>query len=383
MILVLSLLAFAAWLYLLGGRGGFWRSGPVLESTTPTRPYQVTVVVPARDEVNHVLETLQSLLSQEFGGSLRVVLVDDNSSDGTGDLARSMHHCDPRLQVLAGEPLPAGWTGKMWAVAQGLRQPEARGADYILLTDADVVHRPGHVASLVAKAENENLDLVSEMVRLRSESLAEQALIPAFVFFFQMLYPFRWVGDAARSTAAAAGGTMLVSRAALDRVNDIERIRGELIDDVALASEIKRGGYRIWLGHGEKAESQRTYPGFADIWQMIARTAYVQLRYSPLLLVGTCLGMLLMYMEPVWLAISAQGLARWVGLVCWSMMAVAFQPTLRRYRRSPIWGLALPAIALFYLSATVGSAVRFYGGHGSVWKDRTYPKHSAAKVGGG
>jgi len=361
------------WLWLVLARGWFWRSTPVAGRRTPDGDYKVAVVVPARDEAEHIHATLRSLLSQDFAGDLRVILVDDSSGDGTGDIARSLERMDARLSVALGEPLPSGWTGKTWAVAQGLRHPYAAEADFVLLTDADILHGRGHVASLVCKAEEGGFDLVSEMVRLRTESFAERALIPAFVFFFQMLYPFRRVGDARKRIAAAAGGTMLVSREALERVDGVSRIRSALIDDVALAREVKRGGYRIWLGHSEEAESLRAYPGFEDVWQMIARTAYVQLRYSPWLLAGTCVGMLAIYVLPVLLAVSGLRGACRLGVTAWLLMAAAFQPTLRRYRRGSLWGVALPAISMFYLGATVASAIRFYRGRGGHWKSRTYP----------
>jgi hopene-associated glycosyltransferase HpnB len=332
-------------------------------------------VIPARDEVEHISDTLRSLLTQQFDGELRIVLVDDNSSDGTGALALELAVTDERLRVVDGAPLKTGWTGKMWAVSQGLRQPETLAADYVLFTDADVVHGPGHLASLVSRAERDQLSLVSEMVRLRCESLAERATLPAFVFFFQLLYPFRWVCDPRRATAAAAGGTMLVSQEALRGVDGVNRISAALIDDVALAREIKHGGHRIWLGHADQVVSKRRYAGFRDVWKMIARTAYVQLGYSPWVLIGTSVGMLLVYVEPALASVFATGTLRWGGAVCWTGMALAFQPTLWRYRRSPAWGLLLPVIALFYLMATIDSAVRFYQGRGGQWKNRNYPAH--------
>jgi hopene-associated glycosyltransferase HpnB len=335
----------------------------------------VTVVIPARDEAEHIADTLRSLLIQQFNGELKIVMVDDNSSDGTGALARELAVTDRRLNVLDGELLKTGWTGKMWAVSQGLRQTETLAADYVLFTDADIVHGPGHLASLVSRAERDQLSLVSEMVRLRCESLAERATLPAFVFFFQLLYPFRWVCDPGRTTAAAAGGTMLVAQEALRRVDGVNRISRALIDDVALAREIKRGGHRIWLGHGEQVISERRYAGFSDVWKMIARTAYVQLGYSPWVFIGTCVGMLLVYVEPVLASLFATGALRWAGAVCWTGVAIAFQPTLWRYRRSPAWGLLLPVIGLFYLMATMSSAVRFYQGRGGQWKNRNYPAH--------
>lgn len=373
MVFIPVLLSVVIWAWLLVGHGAFWRSGPVLGAAYPTRPLKVTVVIPARNEAEHIADTLRSLLTQQFDGELRIVLVDDNSSDGTGAVARELAETDDRLRVVDGEALKTGWTGKMWAVSQGLRQAETLAADYVLLTDADIVHGPGHLGSLVSRAERDQLSLVSEMVRLRCETLAERATLPAFVFFFQMLYPFRWVCDPGRATAAAAGGTMLVSQEALRRVDGVNRVSAELIDDVALAREIKCGGHRIWLGHGDQVVSERTYAGFSDVWEMIARTAYVQLGYSPWVLMGTCVGMLLLYVEPVLASIFATGTLRWAGVVCWTGMAFAFQPTLRRYRRSPVWGLLLPVIGLFYMMATIGSAVRFYQGRGGHWKNRSYP----------
>ena len=375
MIFLPVLLSVVIWVWLLVGHGAFWRSGPVLGAAYPTRPLKVTVVIPARDEAEHIADTLRSLLDQQFNGELKIVLVDDNSSDGTGALSRELAVTDRRLSVLDGELLKTGWTGKMWAVSQGLRQTETLAADYVLFTDADIVHGPGHLASLVSRAERDQLSLVSEMVRLRCESLAERATLPAFVFFFQLLYPFRWVCDPGRTTAAAAGGTMLVAQEALRRVDGVNRISRALIDDVALAREIKRGGHRIWLGHGEQVVSERRYAGFSDVWKMIARTAYVQLGYSPWVLIGTCVGMLLVYVEPVLASLFATGALRWAGAVCWTGMAIAFQPTLWRYRRSPAWGLLLPVIGLFYLMATITSAVRFYQGRGGQWKNRNYPAH--------
>jgi hopene-associated glycosyltransferase HpnB len=375
MIFLPVLLSVVIWVWLLVGHGAFWRSGPVLGAAYPTRPLKVTVVIPARDEAEHIADALRSLLIQQFNGELKIVLVDDNSSDGTGALARELAVTDRRLSVLDGELLKTGWTGKMWAVSQGLRQTETLAADYVLFTDADIVHGPGHLASLVSRAERDQLSLVSEMVRLRCESFAERATLPAFVFFFQLLYPFRWVCDPGRTTAAAAGGTMLVAQEALRRVDGVNRISRALIDDVALAREIKRGGHRIWLGHGEQVVSERRYAGFSAVWKMIARTAYVQLGYSPWVLIGTCVGMLLVYVEPVLASLFATGALRWAGAVCWTGMALAFQPTLWRYRRSPAWGLLLPAIGLFYLMATISSAVRFYQGRGGQWKNRNYPAH--------
>jgi hopene-associated glycosyltransferase HpnB len=276
------------------------------------------------------------------------------------------------LTVLKGHPLAPGWSGKLWAIHQALAHEEAKTAAYILLTDADIEHAPGHISTLVSKAETDGLDLVSEMVHLHCSTAAERALIPAFVFFFQMLYPFAWTADPARRTAGAAGGTMLISRPAIDRIDGVSRIRGELIDDCALASQIKSTGGRIWLGHSNRAASLRIYSEWRDVWNMIARTAYVQLRHSLLMLAGCVLGMALVYLAPPLLALAAHGLPRLLGALAWLGMALSFQPTLKRYRRSPLWGAVLPLVALFYLCATAASAVRHYAGRGGRWKDRVY-----------
>ena len=377
MITLLSLLCCAAWVYLLGFHGRFWRSGPVLPANSAQVRATVAVVVPARNEAESIGRCIASLLAQEYAGELAVILVDDNSTDETAEIAAALAG-DARLTILQGHALPAGWSGKLWAVHQGLAHEKARGADYVLLTDADIEHAPGHIAALVAKAQAGGLDLVSEMVRLHCATTAERALIPAFIFFFQMLYPFAWVADRRRRTAGAAGGTMLVSRAALDRIGGVERIRHHLIDDCALASEIKSTGGAIWLGHAELACSERIYEGPGEVWNMIARTAYVQLGRSPLMLLGCVAGMGLLYLAPPLVSVFAHGAVRLPALAAWAIMAFAFQPTLRRYGRSPWWGVALPAIALFYLGATVASAWRHYAGRGGGWKDRVYPETPAS-----
>ncbi len=209
------------------------------------------------------------------------------------------------------------------------------------------------------------------MVALSCESAAERALVPAFVFFFQLLYPFAWVNDPLRATAAAAGGVILIRRRALERIGGIETIRGALIDDVALAATVKKGG-RIWLGHSTLARSVRPYPAAADIWRMVARTAYVQLRYSPVLLVATTLGMALTFLVPPLAALFGHGAARWIGLAAWAGMAIVYVPTLRRFRRSLLWAPLLPGVALFYMAATIGSALNHMRGRGVAWKGRAY-----------
>jgi hopene-associated glycosyltransferase HpnB len=360
-------LALLVWLYLILLHGQFWQSGPTLGVVRPATTPPVAIVVPARDEAAAIIATLRSLLVQDYAGAYRVILVDDGSTDGTGILAHGLS--DARLNVLDGTPPPIGWSGKLWAVAQGVNA--AGDADLLLLTDADIVHDPRHLSALVARAERDGLDLVSGMVALACDSRAERALVPAFVYFFQLLYPFAQVNDPLRATAAAAGGTILIRRRALDRIGGVAAVRGALIDDVALASAIKRGG-RIWLGHTDLARSVRPYPDFADIWRMVARTAYVQLRTSPLLLLATTLGMALTFLAGPMAALFGHGLARLLGVLAWGAMAWSYLPTLRRFDRSPVWAVGLPAIALFYVAATIGSAVDHHLGRGVMWKQRAY-----------
>ncbi len=372
MVLLLSFLPIAAWVYLICFHGRFWRSTPELGTGAPSGASKVVAIVPARDEAAHISQSLGSLLAQDYRGEFSVVLVDDNSTDGTAAIAASLGPAQ-RLEIVVGQPLPQGWTGKLWAIQQGLASPSARAADYVLLTDADIRHAPSHLSSLVAKAESADLDLVSEMVRLHCETPAERALIPAFVFFFQMLYPFAWAADPRRSLAAAAGGTILVARTAIERIEGVSRIRSELIDDCALARMVKSTGGRIWLGHSSGARSTRVYSKWSEIWNMIARTAYVQLGYSLLRLLGCLAGMGLLFIVPPTLTLCAHGPARLLGLLAWVAMASAFQPTLYRYRMTPLWGIGLPLIALFYLGATVDSALRHHAGRGGRWKNRVYP----------
>jgi hopene-associated glycosyltransferase HpnB len=364
---VAAILAVLIWLYLLFAHGIFWQSGPVLTTAYPATTPSVAIVVPARDEAPLIEASLRSLLTQDYAGPFRVILTDDNSTDGTGDIARSIG--DSRLTVITGAPRPAGWSGKLWAVSQGVA--EAEEADLVLLTDADIVHEPAHLSSLVCKIERRDLDLVSEMVKLACDSWAERALVPAFVFFFQLLYPFEWVNDGFKATAAAAGGSILIRRRALRRIGGIESVSAALIDDVALAAAVKKGG-RIWLGHAALARSVRPYPSIADIWRMVARTAFVQLRNSLSLLALTTFGMALIWLLPPALALFGRGTAFWCGVAAWVTLSACYLPTLSRFGRSPLWAPLLPLIAVFYMAATIGSAANHYLGRGVAWKGRDY-----------
>jgi hopene-associated glycosyltransferase HpnB len=374
---LLAAAALAAWFYLVVARGSFWmtverdESGPI-----PDHWPAVTAVIPARDEAESVGETVGSLLRQDYPGALSIVLVDDQSTDGTAEVARQAAQsarATDRLTVLGGSSLPDGWTGKLWAMKQGIDHAAAGEPTYLLLTDADISYARDALSRLVAKAQGGGFVLTSWMVKLRCESLAERALIPAFIFFFQMLYPFAWVNRRDNATAAAAGGCMLARADALAAAGGIESIRGALIDDCALARRMLIQG-PIWLGLTERAHSTRPYPGWQDIRRMVARSAYAQLRYSPALLAGTVAGMAVIYLAPVWLALFGHGFAQTAGWLAWAAMAIVFQPTLRFYRLSPLWGPLLPAIALAYMAFTLDSAYQNARGRGGLWKGRAQAK---------
>ena len=364
------------WLYLLLGRGGFWLSQerdddtPAGEGAWPA----VTVVIPARDEVACIGATVSSLLRQDYPGEFTVVVVDDQSKDATALVARDAAAAigaAERLTVLSGRALPAGWTGKLWAQQQGVEAASATAHPpaYLLFTDADIGHAPDSLRALVARARSGGYVLTSLMAKLRCESLAERMFIPAFIFFFQMLYPFSWSNNPRRATAAAAGGCMLVRREALAEAGGMATIRSALIDDCALAKKLKAHA-AIWIGLTNRVHSLRAYPALADIRHMVSRTAYAQLRYSPLLLAGTILSLAIIYLGPVALTVFATGLLRFLGIAAWLLMALAFQPTLRFYGRSRLWGLALPAIATAYMAFTVDSAYQHVRGRGGMWKGR-------------
>jgi len=369
-------MVLAIWLYLLFGRGKFWLGGE-FDDDTPSwaGPWpSIVAVIPARDEAECVGDTIASLLRQDYPGTFQVILVDDQSRDGTAQVARDAAAtlgASSRLTVLPGAALPAGWTGKLWAQQQGVEAASdlADPPDYLLLTDADIIYGPEALRAVVARAVSRRTVLTSLMVKLRCQSFAERMFIPAFVFFFQMLYPFSWANDPRRATAAAAGGCMLVRRDALLRAGGMAAIRTALIDDCALAKNLKTQG-PIWIGLTDRIHSSRTYPALDDIRHMVSRTAYAQLRYSPLLLAGTVLGLAVTYLAPVALTLFAGGVARILGISAWLAMALALQPTLRLYRVSPLWGLALPAIAAVYMAFTLDSAYQHARGRGGMWKGR-------------
>jgi hopene-associated glycosyltransferase HpnB len=385
-----------SWIYLLVFRGRFWRCDQrlvVSSKASLTQWPSICAIVPARNEATMLIDSLPGLLTQQYAGDFRVLLVDDQSTDGTAEVARQSAHIGQNaapLEIMTTQPLPQGWSGKLWAVHQGiervLQDPTQPLPDYFLLTDADILHGQSTLKQLATKAEQEHLDLVSLMVLLRCQSFWEKLLIPAFVFFFQKLYPFPWVNQPQNPMAAAAGGCILVRRETLMGVGGIEVIRKALIDDCALGAAIKgaapaQGGTgRIWLGLTTTTVSLRPYPSLQTIWTMVARTAFTQLHYSFGLLLVSLLSMVVIYLVPP-VSLLLGGIAGQWGVVAiaapiWSLMTLAYWPTIRLYRLSPLWAFTLPLIAMLYTLMTVDSALRHLQGRGGAWKGRVYATDS-------
>ena len=332
----------------------------------------ICVVIPARNEAELLPLTLRSLLTQDYSGSFQIILVDDHSTDDTAKVARETAielGKSEQLHILSADSLPLGWTGKLWALEQGIEQGMALQPDYFLLTDADIQHDSGNLRNLVSHAIQDDRELVSLMVKLRCVSFWEKFLIPAFVFFFAKLYPFRWANNPTRSLAAAAGGCSLIQRQALTRIGGVAAIRQALIDDCALAEVIKStGSRRIWLGLTPTTISLRPYDSLDTIWSMVSRTAYTQLNYSPLRLIGAVFGMFVVYLFPIFGVLSGSS----INLVTSLLMMVAYFPIVRFYR-CPFWSVfCLPAIAFLYLLMTIDSALKHWQGQGGAWKGRTY-----------
>lgn len=385
-LIVISVVSVASWMFLAFLRGFFWRTDPALPPRwEPASWPDVAVVVPARDEAAVLPATLPTLLAQDYPGAFRIVLVDDASRDGTADIARRLvaraGEVDngTRLRVTSSTEPPPGWTGKLWALNHGIQQ--AGDVEYLLLTDADIAHGRGMLRALVEAATTQRLDLVSQMARLRTRTGWESLIIPAFVYFFALLHPFRWVNDPRSRVAAAAGGCILVHREALSAAGGLSDVRGAVIDDIAVASLIKRRQGRIWLGLADQIDSTRPYPRLADLWNMVARTAFAQLRYSWWLLAGTVLGLAVVFLMPVVTLIA--GLAQTngtliaLGLVGWLVMAGTYAPMVRCYSQPFLTAFLLPFVAALYLAMTMDSARRHRAGKGAGWKGRTYSATAA------
>ncbi len=365
---LLALAACAAWAVLIFARGGFWRAQDRDEppAADPAAWPAVTVIIPARDEAPTIAATVRSLCAQDYAGPLRIIVVDDRSADGTGALARAAG-----AEVVIGTARAPGWTGKLWALQQGL-DAALPDTPWLLFTDADITHAPDSLRRLVARGVRDRLVLVSLMAKLRVGSAAERWFIPAFIFFFQMLYPFRWSNAPRARTAAAAGGCVLLDRAAFERAGGLAPIRGRIIDDCALAAQMKRQG-PIWLGLTQRVHSLRESPTMAPIRRMVARTAYAQLAHSPLLLAGTVAGLGLVFLAPPLLALFGSGWARALGALAWGASALAYAPTLRFYGQ-PAWRAALlPLVAAQYLAFTLDSAWAHHRGRGGMWKGEAAP----------
>jgi hopene-associated glycosyltransferase HpnB len=379
--------AVTAWLWLALGQGGFWRTDQRLPvRRPPIRWPSVAILVPARDEAGVLPATVPTLLAQDYPGTARLILVDDGSTDGTADLARrlaasarpatdrSRPAAGVRATVISSTEPPAGWTGKLWALRRGIE--EAGAVDFLLLTDADIAHGTGSLTALVSSATTHRLDMVSQMARLRVRTGWERLIVPAFVYYFAMLYPFRWCNRPRSRVAAAAGGCSLVRRAALESAGGLDSVRGAVIDDVAIARMVKRAGGRIWLGLADQVDSVRPYPRLADLWHMVARSAFAQLRHSTALLIGTVLGLSLIFLVPVGATVAGlaagDAVATTVGVAAWLIMAGTYLPMLRYYRQPPPAAVMLPFTALLYLLMTVDSGRRHRAGRGAAWKGRTY-----------
>ncbi|MFD6879038.1 MULTISPECIES: glycosyltransferase [unclassified Streptomyces] len=387
-LLIAACASLAAWLWLTFAQGMFWRTDVRLPPrTAPARWPSVAIIVPARDEAEVLPHSLPSLLAQDYPGAAEVVLVDDGSTDGTAALALRLaaeHPGLPLTVVSPGDPAP-GWTGKLWALRHGIAHARTRRAaepEYLLLTDADIAHAPDSLRELVAAATAARLDLVSQMARLRVVSGWERLVVPAFVYFFAQLYPFRRINRPGGRTAAAAGGCVLLRTEAAVRAGVPDSIRQAVIDDVSLARAVRASGGRIWLGLAERVESVRPYPGLGDLWRMVSRSAYAQLRHQPLLLAGTVAGLVLVYLVPPVALVAGLAGGRpavaWAGGLAWLLMAGTYLPMLRHYRQPAALAPLLPFTALLYLLMTVDSAVRHYRGRGAAWKGRTYARPSDA-----
>jgi hopene-associated glycosyltransferase HpnB len=369
---IIAGVALLAWVWLALFRGGYWRTDVRLpQASTPRRWPSVAIVVPARDEAGIVGATLPTLVGQDYPGAVRVIVVDDNSTDGTADVVKQGW---PTVSVIRpGEPEP-GWAGKLWALRAGVA--EAGDVEFVMFTDADIAHPPDGVAALVAVAQERGLDLVSLMARLRARTGWERLIVPAFVYFFAMLFPFRWNNRPGARTAAAAGGCVVVRRTVLERAGGIDAIRRAVIDDVALARAVRRAGGRTFLGLADRVTSVRAYPTLGSLWRMVARSAYAQLRHSPMLLTGTVLGLLLVFVVPpvsaVVGALVRDPVLCGLGVAGWLLMAATYLPMLRFYGQPWVASFALPFTASLYLAMTVDSALRHYQGRGAAWKGRTY-----------
>jgi hopene-associated glycosyltransferase HpnB len=385
MLIAAGVLSLAVWIYLVFARGGFWRIGPAQsadQSAGGASPaVKIAVIIPARDEADVVGRAVRSLLQQTGPNALHIFLVDDASTDGTAKAAQAaavVAGQTRNLTVVPGSPLPPGWSGKLWAMQQGIQLAGKTAPDFFLFTDADIEHAPDSVAKLVSIAEADRYDMASFMVKLHSRSLAEKLLIPAFVYFFFKLYPPAWIANPRRTNAGAAGGCILIRPAALEQAGGLAAIRQEVIDDCSLAARVKRNGGRLWLGASANTRSVRPYEGFFGIGRMISRTAFNQLRHSNILLLLSIVGMAATYLLPPALVAGHRIAPAALGGAAWLLMIISYVPVLRLYSLNPLWAFALPLAAVFYVAATFHSAWKYWTGRGGEWKGRIQdPKESS------
>ena len=370
----LSAIPLAIWVYLLVARGYFWRLtednlGPKRLEDWP----RVVAIVPARNEALTISQAVSSLAKQNYSGEFSIIVVDDHSEDGTAALAQQAANefgASQRVKIHVASPLAPGWTGKLWALNEGTQSAANYSAEFFWFTDADIEHAPDTLRRLVSRAEKESLDLVSLMVLLQAKTLPERLLIPPFLYFFLMLYPPRWIADPNASTAGAAGGCILLRRNVLAPIGGMASIRGEVIDDCALARAVKRRGGNIWMGLTRASVSLRSYGTFAEIRDLIARTAFTQLHYSFLLLIVTLIGLFATYLLP-WIAFFILDDPGWLlASTAISIMTATYGATVRFYGLPWLWALTLPFAAVFYGYATFLSALRYWLGRGGQWKGR-------------
>ena len=385
-VILVAAVSLASWIYIVFARGWFWRlrafDDDQAEVVSLEQWPRVVAVMPARNEAEVIERTAASLVRQDYPGEFTIVLVDDHSEDGTAELARRAGEgCGAleRFSIHSAAPLPAEWTGKLWALNEGVARAAKEAPEFYWFTDADVAHAPDTLRRLVTRAEWGKLDLASLMVLLQARTFPERALIPAFLYFFLKLYPPRWIADANERTAGAAGGCILLRRTALERIGGLAAIRGEVIDDCALAREVKNSGGGIWMGLTRASMSLRGFGSFGQIRDMIARTAFTQLGCSAFVLFGTLGGMLLTYVAPIGVLFAHDSRARILGAVAWVLMSLTFLPTVRFYRLSPLWAPLLPLAAFFYSYATWVSAKRYWQGRGGEWKGRAQAPRAAKR----
>jgi hopene-associated glycosyltransferase HpnB len=389
---VAGILALLIWMVLWLLHGGFWKLEPFLPQPEEDLSWpDVDVIIPARDEADILPHALPTVLGQDYPGKVRVFLVNDQSRDGTAEVARQLADASPcgeRLVIVESASRPKGWTGKLWALQQGIKASETHAASLVLFTDADIAHEKSSLARLVTQSLQGDYDLVSLMARLQASGFWSRLLVPAFVYFFAMLYPFKRIADSRSRCAGAAGGCVLLRRRALKKAGGLPAIAGALIDDCSLGRLIKRhgrsGGGRIWLGFTREVVSMRSCTDLSTVWRMVVRTAFVQLHHSWLLLLGTVFGMTLVFLVPPlcffvggWDLILhngnvAAGFSAISGGVAWAVMTRTFRPMIRLYRQPLCMAWLLPLAAYLYTVMTVDSALRFLRGEGGAWKGRTY-----------